>query len=310
MYIVLILGTANETFLFFFRIYNKPKPINYEKLKMILKKIIKWLFFFAVLSFSVYAQNDNAKQKVYNDNLPFFNKIVVSGNIDLFLDQQNFQEVKILTKTNIDKVLIYVRNSTLYIVSKQYQSTNIYVSFTNLIYLEAVRNSKMEIVKNAELNNLIVKTDYNSIINLYVDSKSMSIIALGSGIINLSGNIHYLKLQAKDAVQFNASLFSFLVDASLYNFADIELKGITDELNVRMKDDSFLKAIGIQTHNCTIEGDNFSEASVYVIDTLTFEGKKSASLFFKGEPKVLNKITSKRAEIYTTYKNKTKYALK
>ncbi|MCD6367086.1 MAG: DUF2807 domain-containing protein, partial [Bacteroidales bacterium] len=263
------------------------------------KGLTSVLVFFAVLSFSAFAQNDNPTQNDGQDKLPYFNKIVASGNVNIFIDQQDEQQVNITTLANAGKVLIYVRDSFLYVISKIYQPTDIKVNFTDLVYLETKQNAKINVLKNANLKNLIVKTDYSSIINLYIETRSMSIIALGSGVINLSGNIHYLKMEAKNAVQLNASLFSFVVDATLSDFADIELKGKTDELNVEMTDESFLKATGLRTRICKVEGDNFSEANVCTTDSLEFVGKKSASLFFTGEPKALNKIISKRADIYT-----------
>ena len=272
----------------------------------LLKGLTSVLVFFAVLSFSVFAQNDTPAQ----NNLPYFNKIVTSGNINIFLDQQDTQKVSIGTLENSDKVLIYVRDSFLYVISKIYQPTDVYVNFTDLVYLESKQNAKIDVIKNVNLKNLIVKTDYSSTINLYIETESMSIIALGSGVINLSGDIHYLKMEAKNAIQINASLFSFVVDATLSDFADIELKGKTDELNVGMSDESFLKATGLRSRVCKVEGDNFSEANVCVTGSLEFVGKKSASLFFTGEPKTLNKIVSKRADIYTTHGENVKYALK
>jgi len=274
------------------------------------KGLTNVLVFFAVLSFSAFAQNDNPSQNNGQDKLPYFNKIVASGNVNIFIDQQDEQQVDITTPANTGKVLIYVRDSFLYVISKIYQPTNIEINFTNIVYMETKQNAKIEVAKNVNLKNLIVKTDYSSKINLFIETESMSLIAIGSGIVNLSGNIHYLKIEAKNAIQINASLFSFVVDATLSDFSDIELKGKTDELNVEMSNESFLKASGLRTRICKVEGDNFSEANVYVTGSLEFIGKKSASLFFAGEPKTLNKIVSKRADIYTTPENNTKYALK
>ncbi len=275
------------------------------------KRLTGVLVFFAVLSFSVFAQNDNLAQNEGQNNLPDFNKIVVLGNVNLFLDQQDTQSVTISTIPKYaDKVLIYVRDSFLYVVSKIYQPVDVYVNFTDLVYLEAKQNAKMEVIKNVDLKNLIVKTDYSSEINLYIETESMSIIAMGSGVINLSGSIHYLKMEARDAVQVNASLFSFVVDGTLSNSADIQLNGQADELNIQMTDESFLQATRLHSRICKIEGNDFSEANVYVTEALYFTGKKSASLFFTGEPKTLNKVVSKRADIYTTPENNAKYALK
>ncbi len=274
------------------------------------KALIEVLIFFAVMSFSAFAQNDNPQQNKGIHNLPAFNKIVASGNVNIFVDQQNNQSISITTVENKDKVLIYVRDSFLYVISKIYQPTDIYINFRNLVYIEAKQSAKIEIVKNAELKNLIIKTDYSSKINLYATTESMSLIAMGSGILNISGDIHYLKLQAKNAVQVNALLFSFVVDVTLSDFADVELKGKTDELNVIMSDESFLKATGFRSRVCKVEGDNFSEANVCVTGSLEFVGKKSASLYFTGEPKTLNKIISKRADIYTTPDKSARYALK
>ncbi len=266
------------------------------------KKLISGLVFFAVLSFSAFAQNDT--------NLPYFNKIVASGNVNIYIDQQNNQSVNIATDENKDKVLIYVRDSFLYVISKIYQPTDIYVNFNTIVYLEAKQNAIIEVVKNADIKNLIVKSDYSSKINLYVTSEAMSLIAIGSGIVNISGNIHYFNLQAKNATQVNAHLFSFVIDASLSDFADMDMKGNTDELNVQMTDESFMKATGLRSRIGNIEGNDFSEANVYVTESLKFVGKNSASLFFIGEPQKLDKTISKRADIYTTPENNSKYALK
>jgi|GEM_PF-6557880 len=266
------------------------------------KNLINGLVFYAVLSFSAFAQNGTT--------LPYFNKIVASGNVNIYIDQQNNQSVNIATDENKDKVLIYVRDSFLYVISKIYRPTDIYVNFNTLVYLEAKQNANIESVKNANIKNLIVKSDYSSKINLYVTSEAMSLVAIGSGIVNISGDIHYFKLQAKNATQINANLYSFVIDASLLNFADIEMKGKTDELNIQLSDESFLKATGLRSRICKVEGNDFSEANVYVTESLKFVGKKSASLFFTGEPQNLDKTISKRADIYTTPKNNSKYALK
>ena len=84
-----------------------------------IKVITGVLLLFAVLSLSAFAQNDNTSQN-NGQILPPFNKITVNGNLNVLLDQQDFQSVKITSVENKDKILVYVSDSTLHIVSRIY----------------------------------------------------------------------------------------------------------------------------------------------------------------------------------------------
>lgn len=272
-----------------------------------LKKLTSLAIFFAVLSFSAFAQNDNQS----SSTLPYFNKIVVAGKINLNVDQEIQQSIEVQSPEKYnDRILIYVRDSFLFVVSKIYEPVTVNIFVNDLVYIEGKQNAKIELTKNLTFKNLIVKTDYGSIIDLYITSESMSLIALGSGIVNLSGNIHYLVLQAQEAIQINADLFSFIIDGKFSNAADIQIKGKTDEFNFVMEDECFIQAFELKSRICKITGTDYSEANVYVTDELDFTGKKAASLYFRGEPDTLKKNISRNAEILSTPENNIKYALK
>jgi len=275
------------------------------------KKINLILVFFAVLSLSAFGQNDNNSKIKKTINLKDFNKIVLDGRINLSIDQDQTNYVSFETKKeNIDKIDIKVKNQTLFISSNSNSSIDIYCSFSNIYGIIGKHHANIKAIKNFETSKLAINLDYSSRANLYVTSNNLLLTATGEGVINFGGDIYNLILYCSNSVILNADLYTYVINGTIGDDADITLTGETDEISLNIKDDAYLKAFKLKTREANINATDYADACVNVNESLYFIGKKESSLYFKGNPKNINKDVSPDAMMQPYGYNKIKLAFK
>ncbi len=277
----------------------------------IIKKLNLILGFFAVLSLSAFGQNDNNSKIKKTVNLNNFNQIVLDGKINLSIDQNQTAYVSFETKKeNLDKIDIKIKDQTLFISSNLNSTTNIYCSFINLYGITGKNHANIEAVKNFETSKLAINLDYSSQANLYVTSNNLLLTATGEGVINFGGDVYNLIIYCSNSVILNADLYAYVINGTIGDDADITLTGETDEISLNIKNDAYLKAFELKTREANINATDYADVCVNANESLYFIGKKESSLYFKGNPKNINKDVSPNAIMQPYSYNKIKLAFK
>ncbi len=277
----------------------------------ILKKLNLILGFFVVLSLSAFAQNDNNTKINKTINLNNFNKIVLNGKINLLIDQNQSNYVSFKTKKeNLSKIKIDVKDNILFISSDLNSSINIYCSFVSLYGITAKNNASIKTTKNFETNKLAINLDYSSNAYIYVTSNNLLLTASGEGVINFGGDVYNLILYCNNSIILNADLYAYVINGTIGDDAEVTLTGTTDELSLNVKNDSYLKAFGLITRETNINATDYADACVNASESLYFIGKKESSLYFKGNPKNINKDVSSGSLMQPYGYNKIKLAFK
>ena len=218
--------------------------------------------------------------------------IVIKGNIQMFLDQDNEQSLFIeATSEAQNKVETKVIDKTLYVSSKSNDIVIANVFIKNLTYIKTQKGASFETLSNITLENLEVEAFDDSRIIIYTTSAELLFTAKGEGDIILSGVIDNLNLYIEGNIEFKSEIYAYVINAVIGDETNAKFIGETDELNANLKDDSYLQAFELKTRECNINSTDYSDACIYAYEVLNFKGEDESSLYFKGFPKNVSKKT-------------------
>lgn len=199
------------------------------------------------------AQSHNSRQ---TRTVSEFHGISVSGGIDLYLTQKDFQEVRVeaeeddlenlITEVEGGILKIYMKNKSWLNMNWNKTSRKVYVSFKNLDKLQASAGS--EVMSQSVLN----------LVNLDLDASSGSDIKL----------------------ELNASE----VNVQSSSGSDIKLKGKAISFQANASSGSDINAADFQTKRCNASVSSGSDIRVYVTEQLEAHASSGGDIDYSGNP--------------------------
>ncbi len=178
--------------------------------------------------------NGNILEKKYN--LKNFNQIHVKGNFKILLQQNPNAQIKFEMDENlIENIDFNISGKSLTIEEIDDVSTNtlynIYVFTPILEKIELEQNPSLQTIGSFKTDEIVLKTNQNSIVNASFDSKDFTLKAYNQSEITLKGETHTFDIKAEDKVEINAFDFNTKeVDMDVSGTAELKLF-ITKELS-------------------------------------------------------------------------------
>lgn len=214
------------------------------------------LVFLAAVGFSLQAQNGNAEKRTVSS----FNKIEVSGGIDLVLSQGSESVSVSAEKPEFrDKIKTEVENGVLKIYyewkedkwgSKEKKNLKAYVSFRNLESLEASGGSDVNVTGSIKTSSLKLEISGGSDFMGAVETGELNIDASGGSDVNISGKATHLKLEASGGSDFSG--------------------------------------FGLVTETCEVDANGGSDVEVTVNKEMTAEASGGSDVRYKGAGSIRN----------------------
>jgi hypothetical protein len=202
----------------------------------------------------IYAQNikGNGKIKTEVRQISGFNRLVVQGQVELFLSQESTENVKIESEENLISLFqTTVSDGTLHVVVpniKKAAKLSITVSFKEL---------KQIIL----LNEVTVKSEKVS------NFDNIEIVCAGMSKLNL-------ELKAANC------------DLKILDSGNAFLRGYSENLIVEAHDDAEANTFDLQSDNCTIYGSGYAEISVNAKKSLNITMSGNCNLYYLGEANI------------------------
>ncbi len=213
------------------------------------------LSFLTFATVNTYAQNIKGNGKIKTDirQVTGFNRVVVQGQVELYLSQETTENVKIEAEENLIELFqTLVNDNTLYvIVPNNIKKSN---KLTITIAFKELKNIIL-------LNEVSLKTDRA------VNFDEVEIICGGSSKMDFE----YKASKSNVKVIDGGSVF---------------LRGYSEELTIEAHDDAEINAFDLQSDNCNVVGSGYSEISVNAKKKLAITLSGSSNLFFMGEPAI------------------------
>jgi hypothetical protein len=194
--------------------------------------------------------------------LPHFNSVSVKGNIDVFIQQTEQNNITIEAESNLLPYIITdVRNYSLTIREARHRNIKnhlpikIYIN-TNLYAIESITLSGSGSIKSDSINIDNLNLDINGSGNIYMDlfSKNLSADISGSGDMFLSGVTNYSSLRISGSGDINAyDLFQKTCDARISGSGNMYIY-VSDYLNVKISGSGEVFYSGNPVVNTDISG--------------------------------------------------------
>lgn len=232
-----------------------------------------------------YERNESIKTIKYSGNITHesryfdedFNKINVSSDIDVSIEQSKNNEVTVITNEDFqNRIKTRVENGTLYISND--------LSKTTL----SIFGHKSTKIHDAATKKVILKLP---LINGIETSAASKIENKGT----LRGN--EISLNASSASEIKLNLEFEQINAKSSSAAKIELKGMTLDLNANASSASKIKAEKLLANTINAESSSASKISIHPILSLKADASSGGKIEYHNNPKHIEKTTNSGGSI-------------
>lgn len=195
----------------------------------------------------------NGKIKTEVKQLSGFDKVVVQGQLDLYLSQETTENVKIEAEENLIELFqVSVNSNTLYVIVpkniKKSMKLNVTIAFKELEQITL-------------LDEVLLKNDRT------INFDDIELICSGSSKMDF-------EFKASDC------------DVKMLDGGSAFLRGYAEKLTVEAHDDSEINAFDLQSDNCEVIGSGYAEISVNAKKEMSITLSGSSNLYFMGEPTI------------------------
>ena len=221
-----------------------------------------------------YGGNTSNESRHINDE---FDKINVSGNINVIIEQSDDTRVTVITNKGFhNEIKTEVKNGTLYISTITNKT-----SFSIFGY-------KHSTTKEAATKKVIVKITRITELETSDASKIES-----KGV--LKGNA--ITLKSSSASEMKLELEFEKIDSESSSASKIELKGMALELNANTSSASKIEAEDLLVNSITAQSSSGSQISVHPIVSLNADASSGSLIEYNNNPKQIEKTSSSGGSI-------------
>ena len=221
-------------------------------------KIIRLLAFFALtltlapITTNAQTVKGNGKIKTEVRQVSGFNRVVVQGQVELFLSQESTENVKIESEENLISLFkTSVSDSTLY------------------VFVPSVK-------KALKLNITVAFKDLKQVVLL-------NEVTLNSEKVS---NFDEIEFVCGDASRLNFEFKSRKCTIKVHDNGNASLRGYTEFLTVEAHDETEVNAFDLQSDNCTVLGSGYAEISVNAKKRLGVTLSGNSNLYYMGEANI------------------------
>lgn len=194
----------------------------------------------------------NGKAKVTQRKINPFNEIKVKGSLAIYLTQGAEESLEIATDANLhSRIKSKVEDGVLYLSIddkiNQPSYAQAYVTYRSLDNIVLDNKSELHAKSLVAFDRIHITSEEHSIVNLYIESDTLDISAAGT--------------------------------------SSFELKGETDQANIKLKGKSQLKGFALKIDSCNVSTSEFSIAELYVMKQLNTQQKGRSEVIYRGAVK-------------------------
>jgi len=242
--------------------------IKFKNILHYLISFIPYISFIALLLFTKCGKENSfdclkSTGKIITEkrNLPYFNSIFIEDNIDVYIVQDTFRNVKIEAGKNIiSNIKTEVTEKTLFI--KNTNTCNWVRSYKKKIKVFVTTNDLIKITHDGE--GLITSND------TLTDTLFLHITGAGDIKLNINAKLIWL---------------------DMYVLGNVELSGVTDRLNASVNSFGHLLTEDLICDECDILSTGEGDAYIHCEKSLKATIKHIGNIYFYGNPVVESIIT-------------------
>lgn len=217
---------------------------------------------------SLNAQNrkKDSRHSEEKRNVESFNKVSVSGGVDLYIEQGDAYEVVVIADENvINNLITEVKGDELKIYLKRnvrwMKKADVYITVKNLRSISASGGSDVESKGVLNFDKLSIASSGGSDIELELEVDELRVATSGGSDVDLDGSAHTLKLTASGGSDFDG-----------YNF---------------------------KTKEVIVTASGGSDSNVYASESITVNASGASDVNIKGNPQQTKLKSTGSSDIHT-----------
>ncbi|MFK7782854.1 GIN domain-containing protein [Psychroserpens sp.] len=234
-------------------------------------------------------------KQTYVDN---FNSILVGEDFEVELYYNSKPSVEIETDDNLHEyITIEVIDSVLsFRTTKDIRSKKelkIKVNYSDgFSHIETRENAEIRSLTSLELNDVSLKVSGSSKAYLNVKANNFSFNSIDKSKVKLNLTATKTSIQMSDNCKLDALINSKETKVDLYQRANIDIEGTTDNLLLISDNNSKFNGKDFTTRTCTAICEFASDAYLEVTESIIIEASGSSELYLFANPKIsINKFT-------------------
>jgi hypothetical protein len=241
----------------------------------------------------------------YEREISYFNQLVFDGNFNLFVFEGNSDALMVETDSLTNVSLTASVEDSVLVIShlrkpKNNVVVNIFITTPALEKITAVGKSNIILYSTFENQLTISLPDESSDINVKTTSENFDCLISGSGFITISGYYNNFTTRVIEEASLTLNLLADTLNCIIEKYGFAILNGSVKMFNLKMKNESYLKAYNLLTEHCNVEIANAGIAHLNVAQSIGIKAKNDSQIKIKGNAEV-NVIKSSK---YASIKNK------
>lgn len=214
--------------------------------------IIALTIAFAPIATNAQTIKGNGKIKTEVRQVSGFNRVVVQGQVELYLSQETTENVKIESEENLVSLFkTSVSDSTLY------------------VFVPSIK-------KALKLNVTVAFKDLKQVVLL-------NEVTLNSEKVSNFDEIEFI---CGDASKLNFEFKARKCTLKVSDSGNASLRGYTEYLTINASDETEVNAFDLQADDCTVVGSGYAEISVNAKKNLGVTISGNSNLYYMGEAKI------------------------
>ncbi|PIA79487.1 hypothetical protein BFR04_01170 [Gaetbulibacter sp. 4G1] len=258
------------------------------------------------LSICFITQAQKAKKVKGNRNvttlhtpLNSFHTIIVDEDFEIDIIFNKVPSIEVEADENLHEFITFsVRDSVLSfnktrrITSKK--RLNIKVNYDDFLNnIETRDNSKIFSLATMDLTNTNLKTTGNSKAGLTIETKYFNFESHGKAKVDLNLTADSTNIVLNGNSKLNALIHSPILKADLYQRANANIEGESDDLLLRTDNNSQFNGKNFTVKNCNLYSEIASDTTIEVTDKIIVSLTGSSDLYLYNDPKiVIDKFTN------------------
>jgi hypothetical protein len=226
-----------------------------------------------------------------------FSKIIVNEDFEVELIYNKKPSVEIETDENLHEVIKFeVKDSVLtFYTTKKITSSkkmNIKVNYGDALQdIETIDDAEIRSLTSLELKNATLKTVGNSKAYLNIRATNFNYNSLDKAKVKLNLTAQNTTIVLSDNVKLDALINSKQTAIDLYQRANANIEGTSDNLKLRADNSSNFDGKNFTTKTCDIIADFGSDIYIEVTQDITIEASGNSEIYLYGTPKItINKF--------------------
>jgi len=224
-----------------------------------------------------------------------FNALVVSDNIEVYLDRGEKCELKIEADDNLHDIIKLDLTANTLRINTTKEATNykkliVRVTYTkDLKMITANNEAVINAIQEIQLDNITIKTHDKATLFLNVNSKNFTLQSEDNSKTELNLKSENANIELSKNATLKALISTLNLKSDLYQKAKATLEGDVINATIRLDNNAVFNASKLVIKNANLLAENYSSCDINVNTLFSLDASGNSTIHLYGEQKIETK---------------------